>query len=90
MKIFKWLKSLLNPTRLFNDEPWMYDSLNEGLWLYETHSEQVEIQFAPSQWAPGIWAGTEGWTFSRAGTKYRILLVDLENRSLLIKPIYWE
>lgn len=62
----------------------MYDSLMSAKWL------DNKLEFEKQDWAPGIWAGTEGWKFARLGSKdgmYKITEVDLKNRTLHIKKL---
>ncbi len=33
-----------------------------------------------SEWAPGIWAGTEGWTVTLDGVPHKVLCIDLQER----------
>lgn len=47
----------------------------------------MTISFERTEWAPGVWAGTEGATVSFGYSRYIIKSIDFENRILTLDPL---
>lgn len=44
-------------------------------------------RFEPSEWAPGIWAGTEGLLVFLDDVHYKVVEVDLEDRKIKLEAV---
>lgn len=47
------------------------------------------LSYTPEQWAPGVFAGIEGFTFqvAGAGPYFRVVSVDLTNRKVVTEQL---
>lgn len=91
MNVFGWLENFfVNMNSLAIDvetEPWMYDSLRNAEWYHALDGSDHILVFPKGTFAPGVWVGTEGWTFAHDGNRYKITKVDLENHALSVETI---
>lgn len=82
--------ALLGP-RDFPDldmEEVMYDSIEDASWHTEkTGKNLIALQFQDKHWAPGVWAGTEGWVFGHTGLQYRVVEIDFELQVVTVERI---
>ncbi len=53
----------------------------------EKHSSTIRVEFSPDQWAPAIWAGTEGLPLVFFGQQKFIHTVDLDRRHVYLADI---
>jgi hypothetical protein len=51
----------------------------EGKWL-----DPSTLSFARDQWAPGVWAGSEGRAINVDDKPFTVLGIDMENRKLSV------
>lgn len=69
-------------------EEFLYDALAKADVYHSIDgSGSKSLIFSSEDFAPGMWAGMEGWEFSQGYVKYRISKVDLENRALSIEKV---
>jgi hypothetical protein len=45
------------------------------------------VKIRPDEWAPGAWAGTEGATVSFDGAEWRVVSVDLNDRTVRLERL---
>jgi hypothetical protein len=94
MAYYKWRHLIVLPKPsvfypTLEMEEWFYDSLEKADWYWSLTKEnglrRATLVFAAEHFAPGAWAGMEGWKFAQGRHKYMIVKVDLENRCLHVK-----
>lgn len=73
-----WLKRLLGVKTM------PLDGINNFGRIREIKSGWVFIE--PMDWAPALWAGTQGYRIKIGGKMYRILDVDHARRGLKLAP----
>lgn len=66
-------------------EEFMLDDILKADWYHSIDgSGDRTLIFKPNDFAPGVWAGTEGWTFTKGTNQYKIVKIDLDNRTLIV------
>lgn len=67
-------------------EEFVYDHLAKAQWYHSIEGlDCAVLNFENEDFAPGLWAGMEGYKFASGGVIYVITRIDLDNRVLHVK-----
>lgn len=58
-----------------------------GIYFDVDSFYQGWARFESSEWAPGVWVGTEGMRIYMDGNPYKVIEVDLEDRKVKLEAI---
>lgn len=88
--LYSYFEAVMAPEKgiTLDTEEVMYDVLDEAEWspVFGVKNTYA-LRFQQHNWAPGLWAGTEGWMFGYMSISYRIEQIDYENRVLVVERI---
>ncbi len=87
-KVIEWWTTTTYPESYptLNMRAMLDHDLDKADWYYSIDgSNSAILNFDKEDWAPGLWAGTEGYKFTKGRRIYTITTVDLDNMVLHVK-----